>query len=192
MKIVISVLSLFVLCTSAFGQTRSEQIRKIERDIERTLSYKNTTKVIIKGDVVQVHAEDLDDAKDTLFEQRSKHPQKKFQVHVAPLPRPSLRSLQSADTDEIRVSLGKSLVEGYKISYDIILEMMEKERPKEAAAMKADPFNLRGNLSHIEKFVGLDKINSKELSLTERCYRVCWVEGLARYEYGRGIQVIFK
>lgn len=181
----------------AFGQDLNNEAQKLKQDVEKLLQEmklameeKNNTKVIVKDDVVEVYADDLDCAKYALIDQSVLHPKACFKVYVAPGPKPDIRALVRGERQDTRLSIGKTLVERYRISYDNIVEELEKDKPEVAKKMKADPYDIRGNLVHVEQFLELDKINSKELSLTERCYRVCWVEGLSHH-FAKDVQIIF-
>jgi hypothetical protein len=183
------------LASTAFAQTLSEEWEKLEKQVQRHLAHKDTTKIIVKDGVVEIRASDMEDAVQALAEQQLLHRTATIKVYAAPRSKEGDNPFRlNTKGPEQRLSDYTPLIEGYKNAYDSILIEMEKQEPETAAKMKANPADLRGNLEHIEKYLGLDKVNaeSKTQLLTTRCYRVCWAEEIYRYAHTKNVELIFE
>lgn len=156
---------------SAQESTRFGELKQIEKQSAKTAAAKS--KVEVETETVTITATDLDNAKDTLFEFRILHFAKKFKIIVAP---PQISLLKGEEESEVPLSLGKSLLKGYRESLDILSD----QYPDLAKRIKDNPYDVRGNLDLAEKKLGLDKLR-EGTTLIERCYRVAWIEGLSRY-----------
>lgn len=147
--------------------------------------------LIHKDGVLEIHADDLNYARDAISEQVTMRNKKVIKVFVGPMPQRSIRDVLFSE-NHVRLSLGKDLTAGFLSAERCLQDEMEKKAPKLAAKMKANPYDLRSRLHLVEKYMGLDKVNSKGLLLEERCWRVCWLEGIFNVHIEKSFRSLYK
>ncbi len=169
-----------------FTQKREQEflqkIDKVLRDLDEFAAKSEAAKpkISVKEGRMQIEGIDLDEINVAIFELYCAKGHRDFDVRVAPLPRGDIGRLLAGNPEEPRVSQRHTVLEAYIISRDRIIEEIGQKDPLMAKGMKENSIDLRGNLDKIEKFLGLTEAH-KGLDLIERCRRIAWMEGVARY-----------